>query len=331
MTAASAEEARKKQLRAEYVARVNRVIDHVQANIDRDLSLAELARVANFSPFHFHRVFAAMVGETLAQFVARIRLERAAAQLLANPARSVTEVALDAGYSSSAAFARAFREAFGTSASTWRRNPARRTAAEDRKIGQSESSLGNAGALVTFHIDPRTCEWSWRVEMSDSGKSVDVVVKELAEMPVAYVRHIGPYAGQGELFARLFGSLMQWAGPRGLIRFPETRMLSVYYDDPAVTDESRLRVDCCITVPADTPAEGEVGRSVVPGGKYAVARFELGEGEYSAAWEAVMGGWLPESGLQCDDRPCFELYLNDPKQHPEGKQLVEICVPVRPM
>jgi AraC family transcriptional regulator len=86
-----------------------------------------------------------------------------------------------------------------------------------------------------------------------------------------------------------------------------------------------------MTVPPETQAEGEVGRTTLPAGKYAVAHFELGEHEYSEAWKAVMGGWLPESGYQPDDRPCFELYLNDPKQHPQGKAIVDICVPVRPM
>ena len=49
------------------------------------------------------------------------------------------------------------------------------------------------------------------------------------------------------------------------------------------------------------------------------------------AWDEVMGKWLPESGYQPDDRPCYELYHNDPKTHPEGKFLVDICVPVKPL
>jgi len=49
----------------------------------------------------------------------------------------------------------------------------------------------------------------------------------------------------------------------------------VYYDDPDITEDDKLRVDACITVPEDTPAEGEIGRMSIPGSKYAVARFEL--------------------------------------------------------
>lgn len=91
------------------------------------------------------------------------------------------------------------------------------------------------------------------------------------------------------------------------------------------------RVDVCITVPEDVSVDGEIGKTTVPGGRYAVGHFELLPTEYEDAWTAIMGGWLPESGYQCDDRPCFESYLNDPKQHPEGKCIVDIHVPVKPL
>ncbi len=76
---------RSKYLREEYVSRINRVIDFIEKNIDRDLSLEALAKLAYFSRFHFHRIFRAMVGETLNQFIQRVRIEKAAAQLIGNP------------------------------------------------------------------------------------------------------------------------------------------------------------------------------------------------------------------------------------------------------
>lgn len=158
-----------------------------------------------------------------------------------------------------------------------------------------------------------------------------IEVKEMPDFHVAYVRHIGPYKGDSDLFADLFGRLMKWAGPRDLLRFPETKCMSVYYDDPNVTDEEKLRVNACITVPEDTEVEGEVGKMVVPGGKFAVGRFEIDVDEYEAAWSTLMAGWLPESGYQCDDRLCYELYQNDPKEHPENKHILDICIPVKPL
>jgi len=68
------------------------------------------------------------------------------------------------------------------------------------------------------------------------------------------------------------------------------------------------------------------------GGKFVVARFELtNSNTYEQAWNQVVGEWLPESGFQPDDRLCFEMYHNDPRQHPEGKHIVDICVPVKPL
>jgi AraC family transcriptional regulator len=101
----------------EYTARINRVIDYIVANLHGDLTLETLARVAHFSPYHFHRIFGAMVGETLHQFIQRLRIERAASMLVVNPKKSITEIALDCGFSGSAAFARVFRDTFGREAS----------------------------------------------------------------------------------------------------------------------------------------------------------------------------------------------------------------------
>jgi AraC family transcriptional regulator len=327
------DDARKRALRAEYMGRINRVMDYVEANLDGDLSLGALARVASFSEFHFHRIFKGVVGETLNQFIQRRRVEKAAGYLIGNPTKAVTEIALDCGFSGSAAFARAFREAFGVSASEFRRAGG----AVKSKIGKTNGNERAAqdkerkdfGAFAC-RMDLTTGNQLWRCSMSNASE-VRIEVRELPEMPIAYVRHIGPYKGDAALFGRLFGRLCGWAGPRGLIRPPQTQFLCVYYDDPGVTEEERLRVDVAMTVPRGTPVDGEIGTNVIPAGKYAVGRFELLSHEYGEAWAVIMGGWLPQSGYQCDDKPCFELYLNDPKQHPQGKCIVEICVPVKPL
>src|SRR5512138_617009 len=107
--------------RHEYLARIHRVQDHIEAHLTEELRLEDLARVACFSPFHFHRVYAAVTGETIREFVSRLRLERAASALLRFPERSVTEIALDARFGGSAAFARAFRATYGTTASEFRK------------------------------------------------------------------------------------------------------------------------------------------------------------------------------------------------------------------
>ncbi len=324
---------RRKYLREEYLSRINRVIDHIAAHIDEDLSLETLARVANFSPYHFHRIFRAMIGETLSRFIARLRIEKASLQLIYQSKKSITEVAFDCGFTSSAAFARAFREAFGMSASQWRsggyKNHGKHGKANDNQ-NQTFSKMRKDFDLPPMYIDPVTNHPRWEVTMLD-GSKIEVEVRDVLEMHIAYIRHIGPYAGDVELFRSLFEKLMHWAGPRSLLRFPETKVMAIYHDDPKITDPDKLRTDCCITVPADAEVDGEIGKATVPAGLTAMARFELASDEYPHAWNFVFGQWLPQSGYQPDNRPCYELYHNNPDEHPEGKCIVSICVPVKPL
>ena len=112
------DEKRRKYHQEEYISRVNRVIDYIESYYEKPLQLEELVDVASFSPFHFHRIFKALVGETLNRFINRIRIEKAASKLIDNPNKSITEIAFDYGFSGSASFARAFREAFNMSATS---------------------------------------------------------------------------------------------------------------------------------------------------------------------------------------------------------------------
>jgi len=310
---------RREKLRQEYIRRINRVLDYVRDNLAGDLRLETLARMANFSPFHFYRIFHGMTGETLNTFIRRVRVETAAGKLLYQPKRSITRVAVDCGYSSPSSFAREFREAFGMSASQFRVG-----GFESRsKIRQADSKIGADVSALNSYDEDTIQQLRRRYAMVE----MKVDVKEMPEMHVAYIRHIGPYNQIGGAFDKL----MQWAGPRGLLNFPETKMLGVYHDDPGITEESKLQSSACITVPEDTKVEGEVGTMSIPGGLFAVGHVEINQDQFGEAWDKLMGEWLPESGYQPDDRPCYELYLNDPKQHPEGKFIVDICEPVKPM
>ena len=306
----------KKFYREQYIARINKALDFIEANISEYLDLDKVAKAAAFSSFHFHRIFKALVGETVNSFIQRVRSERAARVLATSPNKSMTDIALGCGFSSSQDFSRVFKKYFDMTPSDFRNSKIRDL---NSKIGKDfESSLeynGDGRPHVVFK--------------SLTKNTMKVEVKDMPSMSVAYVRHIGPYKGDSELFKGLFGKLCGWAGPKGLIG-KDSKFLSVYYDDPAVTDEKKLRCDVCMTVPEDTEVDGEITKQVLDGGKCAVARFEIKDpSEYEDAWKAVYKDWLPESGYQPDDRPPFELYQNDPKEHPEGLHIVDICVPVK--
>jgi len=318
--------------REDYISRINKVMDYIETNLDTEMQLGELAKVASFSPYHFHRIFRGMVGETLREYIQRLRIERSANMLVLSPKKSITEIALDHGFSSSAHFARVFKDNYGMSASEWREGGYSNYSKTKSKCDQPGSNTMEALDKISSYLDPVTNNFKWRITMSGSSKlSADVEIREISDIHVAYVRNTGPYAGNEELFSGLFMKLMQWAQPRGLFKPPETQAFTIYHDDPKVTDDDKLRISVCFSVPKETEVDGEIGKTVLPAGKYAVAKFEINPDQYGDAWGAVYSGWLPESGYQPDDRPCFEHYLNNPREHPEGKHIFEIFVPVKPL
>ncbi len=297
--------------RQEYVGRVNRVIDHIRENLTGDLRLDALAQVANFSSYHFHRVFKSIVGETLNDFIRRVRVQRAAAQLIHNPTRTITEIAVTCGYSSPSTFAREFRRYFDVSASRFRAGGHDSLLRFREQLEEGGAEFTNPPGLSSTRTD-----MVFRVD-----------VRELPELHVAYVRHVGRYNEIGVTFRRL----MRWAGPRRLLRFPETKVLAIYHDNPDVTPVDKLRADACVTVRKGTRTKRDIGTTTVPGGLFAVAYVEIDPTQYGEAWDRLIGEWMPQSGYQPDDRMCYELYLNDPEKHPEGKHIVEICEPIRPL
>ncbi|MDR6223872.1 AraC family transcriptional regulator [Methanococcoides alaskense] len=154
-------------------------------------------------------------------------------------------------------------------------------------------------------------------------------ITELEERTVAYVSFVGNYVGNVEVFAELFGKLGNWAGTKQLMG-PETLFLSAYYNDPAVTPPEDLRLDACMTIGDDVEVEGEIRKQKLPGGKFVLMRAELtGAEEYTAAWEKIVG-WLVQNGLEIDMSRgvSYEIYLNDPEEHPEKYHIIDICMPI---
>lgn len=323
--------ATREAFRREYFARIHRAQDFIDRHLAGPLSLEEVARAANFSPFHFHRIYSAATGETLNQYIQRVRLERAASLLRMIPEASITSIALDHGFASSATFARAFKAFFGISASEYRRRgcpPKSKIGKTPRKQGK-DAPVDNAYAarLDSFSEDVIAA----MTNEANSLQPQSFEIRDMSAMSLAYVRHVGPYGGDVALYERLWNELSRWAMPRGLFNPPQTQVITVYHDDPEITPEDKLRISFGITVPDKTPVSGTVGLLQIPAGKYACALFEIDLSEYGAAWDWVCSDWLPQSGWQFGDGPCYESYLNDPCKHPQNKHIVEIRVSVAPL
>lgn len=292
--------------RLEYESRVNRVIDHVRDHFVEDLSLERLARIAAFSPFHFHRVFRAITGETLSAFVQRVRLERAATALVHHRAASILAVALDHGFSSAATFARAFKAHFGMSATGWRAGGARRWS----KQGKANRNPGKAMGRRPRH-----------------GRPMNVRIRQFPRYHIAYMRYVGPFGAHG--IPALWKRFRAWTEARGL-GGPDCIKLGIGRDDPRVTAPEKCRYDACVVVPETFTGDRWVNVTEVPGGRYAVVGFRGGPHEIEGAWDTLYRSWLPGSGYEPDDRPCLEIYRGNPEVDPRAFRC-ELCVPVRPL
>ncbi|HRY32674.1 MAG TPA: GyrI-like domain-containing protein [Bacteroidales bacterium] len=301
-----------------YKARINKVLDYIDRNYEKQFTLGELAGVANFSRFHFHRIFQALMHETPFQFIVRVRLEKAAYLMAAGRRESITAIAMTVGFTDIAVFSRNFRKHFGISATRYLKEKCR-----SGNLSQTDRNMQQALPAPSMYFCPESQTLQWRTNMK-MNKSVEV--RELPKMTLAYIRHIGPYKGNEKLFESLWNRLFTWAGPRGLIGGPGFTALVVYHDDPNVTTEDKLRMSVSITVPPDTRVDGEVGKMELEAALYVIARFEVGADEFQQAWEWVYGQWFPASGYQPDDKPCFEMYPEEPR---DGKFIVDICVPVK--
>jgi len=160
-------------------------------------------------------------------------------------------------------------------------------------------------------------------------KSVEV--RALATRSLAHIHHVGPFAGDVELFGRLFGAVMAWARPQGLVKTAQTELITIYHDDSRITEAEHLRISVGLTVPPATRVSGDIRLLEIPAGDYICATFEIDPGQYGAAWNTVRDELLPQHKLRLGDGPCYECYLNDALLHPLHKHVIEIRMSVKPL
>lgn len=310
----------KNETRSFYETAVRGAVDRIFEKLDEALDLTALARSAALSPLHFHRIFRGMIGETPLELHRRLRLERAAHEL-ANGSAPVTRIAFTAGYETHESFTRAFGERYGASPSAFRQSASDARSACARPP-QIELAARSGIHFHGGHRPERPLGLPFTPITGDSSMHVDL--KDLPELRVAAVRHIGPYNRISEAFQRV-GEI---AGPAGLIRPPSTEMLALYHDDPEATPVDQLRSDAALTVPDDAVIPGGLTEIRIPASRYA---YTTHLGPYTGlgdAWQELMGSWLPRSGHRLGNGPSFEIYRNTPMDTPPEKLRTELYIPI---
>ena len=298
----------KPDTRTFYLNAVQRVIARVVTQLDESADLDALAQLAGLSPFHFHRIFRGMVGETPLELLRRLRMERAA-MLLLETETPVTRIAFDAGYETHEAFTRAFRASYGAAPSVFRRT------SHARRILAAPSGIHIAGDGTASAFTP----------MDTGGRTMQVDIEHLPDLRLATVTHVGPYNQIGKAFEKL-GMI---AGPRGLFAIPGALMIGAYHSDPDAVPLEELRSAAGISIAADTPMPPGLEEMHLTGGSYArcthIGPFDL----LGDAWQRFMGEALPASGHVVTDGPALEIYRSDMRSTPMVELRTDLLVPVR--
>jgi AraC family transcriptional regulator len=294
----------KPDTRSFYARAVQAAIEHIAQHLDDALELEALARIACLSSFHFHRVFRGMVGETPLELTRRLRLERAAWRLK-DKQQAITEIAFDAGYETHEAFTRAFRAAYSTSPSGFRL----------RTYPRIEIAAACGVHFTTDGVIPAF------IPRDSGGLTMEVEIKDMPELRVATVRHVGPYNQIPTAFERL-GAV---AGPAGLLRHSNT-MIAIYHDDPESTPQEQLRSDAALVVPEGVRLPEGLAEQHIAAGRYAKTVHVGPYEQLGDVWARFLGEWVPASGNRIGDGVSYEIYKNMPGQVPKQELRTELYV-----
>jgi AraC family transcriptional regulator len=236
---------------------------------------------------------------------------------------TITDIAYRCGFTSPATFSRAFKQYANMSASEYRKAATNKKLPHNSKICKVDSKDWEAFNLQIHYLDS-----SGGDESRNKNRRMDVEVKfiDMPKYHVAYVANLEGYIE--DKIAAAWQILWQWAFPRGLIN-QQALFIGLSMDDPDITPKHKCRYLACITVPETLNTDEKVNFMDIPGGKHAVGRFEGYGNELEIAYKVLYGKWLPDSGCQPADSPPYEIYYSTPQNHPEGKFIVDLCIPIK--
>ena len=285
-----------------YQIRMQRVLDHIDRHLDADLDLDTLSAVAAFSKFHFHRQFAATFGLSVHRYVQLARLKRASHQLAYSSALGITDIAMDAGYDTPDAFARAFRQRFGQSPSSFRKSPDW----EPWFAAFGPLDIARSKLMRTFTGD-------------------DVTIRHVLPTKVAIMEHRGDPATLGATIQRFIA----WRKARGL--HPSTSpTFNVWRSERRPSTPADYSTDLCVGTDQPIEAKGEeIKAGEIPGGRCAVLRVVGYTDNLEPAALYLYRDWLPASGEEARDFPIYCQRLSFFPEVPEHETVAELFLPLK--
>ena len=283
-------------------AKIQKVICHIDENLDESFNVEELANIAGYSLYHFCRIFKVTMGESVMTYATRLRIERAS-QHVTHEDKSILDVALDAGFETPAGFNKAFKRRFGTTPTIYR--------------NRKEKQL----------------QYFKEIEM----KTPEIVTRDKAY--VVFKREMGEYNKSSEIAWKILSDKLNKLNELFIKKPPkeglifdknEAEILGLCHDDPKLTNEENIRYDAAVAwgkEEIESLSSYGFDSKEVMGGKYAKVLYK---GSYSQAEKYWYGlyAWLVENKYEFRDQPAFEKYLNLPTEVSEDELLTEIYIPI---
>jgi len=277
------------------------LLRHMHQHMDRDVSLRALASRARRSPFELHRSFRRLVGETIKQYTLRVRLDRAAAELVSGR-RTILEIALAAGFGSHEVFTRAFRRRFGLSPSSYRGRGLAGAADRPSLASRHAATVrGTAPCIGLYHLGDQ--------ETRRSEMTVEVIRRELTPQPALVIRrriaHTEIAATIGQCLPAVFAHAQRAGIP--LAGPPFARYVEM--------GRGLMTIECGMPIASASPDDGEIEAIELPGGPAAVA-IHAGHYDKLGDTHAALEAWIEAQGLRAGGPP-WEVYVTDPGEHPD--------------
>ncbi|WP_298540666.1 GyrI-like domain-containing protein [uncultured Aquimarina sp.] len=302
----------KENINKEYIHRINLALQFIDNNLDGDLSLEIVANIALYSPFHFHRIFKAVVGETLNAYINRRRIEKMALVLMHRKEVSITALSLQYGFNSNSSFTRAFKNFYGVSPTEFRKQ----LPGKFSKIGITESKIGQEHLIFEKYICNSINHINW-IEMN-----AKIEVTETPELHFASITQIGVNGME-----QAFDKVLRWGRSKGILENDQAKMARVFHDSFKVTSPDKVRMSICILMKEPVVSEGEITPVSIKKGRSIIGRFEITPDGFEKAWSSLFV-WMSEKGYTKSEETPFEIYHNDFRKHPENICIVDFYIPI---
>lgn len=297
----------------DYKKRIVKAIRYIDDHLDNDLSLQKIAEVGAYSPFHFHRIFRLVTCETVQQYINRKRMERSAFYLALRKPLSLKDIYFQFGFSSHSTFTKNFKKHYGYSPSAFRES----VPEHFHQIRLQESKNGQADAVFSTYLCNIENLINW-TEMN-----LKIKVTELPEMHLAAVMNLGINNVEPS-----YNVLIDWAKEKGLFPRENVKMISVYHDSFKVTPQDKVRIHACMLLDKKLEKqESEIFAETIEAGKFIVGSGEVTLDDFEKSWVSLFL-WMKENGYSVRKAFPFEIYHTNFKEHPEGKMMVDFCIPV---